>query len=156
MSPLPSTSNAFLLCRSGSRLYALPIEHVIETMRPLSTTGLADMPAFMLGLSIIRGATTPVVHVAHLLGEPLNTPITRFVTIKLGPRVVAFAVGEVIGVRLLATELMTEIPLLLQSVDSQQIAAISILDAELLVILQSTRVVPHAVWSMLDQSGQQP
>lgn len=149
----PSPSNAFLICRSGSRLCALPIEHVVETMRPLPTKTIPDMPSFMLGLAIIRGANAPVVHVASLMDDMANTPITRFVTIKLGTRIVAFAVDGVMGMRTLDAEAMAEVPLLLQTVDSSRIAAISILDAELLLVLQSARMVPDAVWTALDRQA---
>lgn len=151
MDSIPAPAQTYLICRSATRLCALPIEHVVETMRPQATTSLPDMPAFMVGLSIIRGASTPVIHIASLLGEASGVPVTRFVTVRLGPRVVALAVGAVLGIRLLSAQVLADVPLLLRSVDNQNIAAIGVLDAELMVVLEHTRMVPDTVWTTLNQ-----
>lgn len=147
----PSPSSAFLICRIGSELCALPIEHVLETMRSLPTQAIHDMPSFMLGVAIIRGAPTPVVHAASLVGAMTERSPARFVTVKLGLRRAAFAVDDVIGIRTLDTERMADIPLLLQAVGSNLVSAIGVLDAELLIVLQSARLVPSSVWVALDQ-----
>ncbi len=149
-----SPSNTFLICRGGSELCALPIEHVVETMRPLPIKAIPDMPSFMLGVAIIRGDPTPVVHVANLLDGVAERSPTRFVSIKLGARPLAFALDSVIGIRTLGMEVLSDIPLLLQAVDSNRVAAIGILDTELLLVLRSARLVPSAVWSTLDQQAQ--
>lgn len=146
-----SPSSTFLICRSGAELCALPIEHVVETMRPLPTQPIPDMPSFMLGVAIVRGVPTPVVHVATLVGQKTQKPPTRFVSIKLGLRRLAFAVEDVMGIRTLDTDVLADIPLLVQSVDCNHVAAISVLDEELLLVLQSARLVPSTVWAALDQ-----
>jgi len=151
MADSASPSCTFLICRSGAELCALPVEHVVETMRPLPTQPIPDMPPYMLGVAIIRGAPTPVVHVAKLLGQEAQKRPTRFVSIKLGVRCMAFAVEDVVGIRTLDTAVMADIPLLLQAVDSNHVTAISILDAELLLVLQSARLIPSSVWAALDQ-----
>ncbi|MET3131167.1 chemotaxis signal transduction protein [Oxalobacteraceae bacterium GrIS 1.11] len=53
-------STAVLLCRSQHRLRALPLLQVRESMRALPVEALPDMPPFMLGLAVIRGAALPV------------------------------------------------------------------------------------------------
>src|SRR5205809_310773 len=52
--------------RSGA--CALPLMHVIETMRPLPIEPMACALSFVRGISIIRGAPTPVVDLGALLG----------------------------------------------------------------------------------------
>jgi hypothetical protein len=47
--------SSWLLCRAGNLLCALPIEHVIEIMRPLPVEQIAGAPHYVRGLSIIRG-----------------------------------------------------------------------------------------------------
>ncbi len=148
---VPSASSAYLVCRSGSRLCALPIEQVVETMRPLPTSPLPDMPAFMVGAAIIRGAVVPVVSLAQLMGDTENGLPSRFVTLALGARKVAFAVEHVLGVRTLQAQTVEDTPLLLQAVDTGSVAAITILDAELLLLLQSARLIPDSLWTTLDQ-----
>ncbi len=146
----PPASLDYLICRSGARLCALPLACVVETMRPLPTRPVPDMPPFLLGVSIIRGATAPVVSVAQLLGEPATAPASRLVTIKMRGRAVAFAFDAVLGIRSLAAQCLADIPLLLHALDTSSVAAIAILDAELMVVLQSARIIPDAVWATLD------
>jgi purine-binding chemotaxis protein CheW len=58
-----------LLCRVRERLCALPLAHVVETMRPLPIEPLGGMPGFVQGIAIIRGAPVPVVDAGALLGS---------------------------------------------------------------------------------------
>ena len=145
-----SQSDFFLILRSVLRLCALPLENVSETMRSLPIEPMPDMPVFLLGLSIIRGAIVPVVNVATLLGYGGHPSPARFVTLKLGDRRVAFAVDEVIGVRRLTSETTAEIPSLLGAADAGLIDAMTTLDAELILVLQAAHLIPDAVWDALD------
>lgn len=150
MAGFPSASNIYLVCRSGTCLCALPIEQVLETMRPLPTSALSAMPPFMMGATIVRGAVVPVLNLAQLVGGTEKGGPTRFVTLSLGARTVALAVEHVLGVRTLNAQAVDDIPLLLQAVDTGSIAAITILDAELLLFLRSARLVPDSLWAALD------
>lgn len=147
---VPNPSDDFLLCRSGERLCALPLAHVVETMRPLPTRPIPGMPPFLLGVAIIRDVTAPVLSLGRLLGEAAPATPTRFVTLRLAQRIVALACDEVLGVRTLAAQLLADIPLLLQALDSGSVSAITTLDAELMLILRSARMVSDAVWAALD------
>ena len=111
---------------------------------------MPEMPAFLRGISLIRGAVVPVVDVASLLDTNQNLTSTRFVTLKLGDRRIAFAVDDVIGVRRLANEASAAMPPLLRTTDAGLIDTITTLDAELILILEATYVIPDAVWEALD------
>jgi chemotaxis signal transduction protein len=65
-------SDRFLLCCIGSRVGALAVRDVRETMRPLPVEPLARAPPFVRGLATIRGFPTPVVDFGRLL--LLNSP----------------------------------------------------------------------------------
>src|SRR5580692_5756315 len=70
-----------LLCRVQARWCALPLRHVIETMRPLPTSPIPGAPAFVDGLAVIRGAPVPVVSLSRLLGAT-TTQATRLVCVR--------------------------------------------------------------------------
>src|SRR5690242_14990318 len=57
-----------LVFRAGPLLCALRLDEVIETMRPLETRTLAGTPAFVRGITVLRGVPTPVIDVSRLLG----------------------------------------------------------------------------------------
>jgi purine-binding chemotaxis protein CheW len=147
------SSGLAVLCRVGSRLCALPIEHVAETMRPLPLEPLLNMPTFILGLSIIRGAATPVVHAGRLLGAVDGEPPTRLLTLKVGERRVALAVDAVVGIRDLAGQVLETLPPLLQEAAAEVVSAVGTLDAGLLLLLRSARIVPERVWPALESQA---
>lgn len=140
---------SYLLCRSHSRLCALPLQHVRETMRALPLDTVPAMPAFMLGVSVIRGQVVPVLDLASLTGAGATSAAARYVTLDLGQRQVALAVDEVIGVRSLAGAELGAVPPLLDAADAGVLAALTTLDAELLLVLQTSVLVPDALWPLL-------
>lgn len=140
----------WLLCCSGRHLFALPLDHVIETMRALPIEAVTRAPAYVCGLSIIRGAPTIVIDSARLLGEETG-PHDRFVTLSTGARTVAIATASVLGVVEDAHEL-SELPPLLQDA-ADTITSIGARDAELLLCLQASRLVPDEVLDRLDLEG---
>ncbi len=134
-------SDFSLLCRVGSRLCALPLQHVLETLRPLPVEPLSGAPEHVLGIALIRGVAQPVVDVARLLGEP-DAQVTRYITILVGERRVALAVGAVLGTRPLMKDAWQQLPPLLRHAGQEAVAALGELDAELLLVLDSARLVP--------------
>jgi len=155
MSSDVSNASGFLICRCGSQLCAFSLEHVIESMRPLPVSAIPDMPPFLLGVAIIRGALTPVVQLSQLIGAKASMLSTRFVTMATGTRITAFAVDSVIGVHLLDLALVLPITILSTQVESSNIAAITLLDSELLLVLQNSRIINDEVWNALTCQDQQ-
>jgi purine-binding chemotaxis protein CheW len=138
------------MCRVGARLCALPLEQVVETMRPLPAVPIAGAPAFVRGVSLIRGDSVPVVDAATLVGEPESQP-TRFVTVAVDHRRIALAVDAVLGVRTLPAGTLHDLPPLLHHAETELVTALGELDAELLLVLQCAHLVPEAVWLLLEQ-----
>jgi purine-binding chemotaxis protein CheW len=144
--------HVLVLCAHG-RLYALPREHVIETLRPLPVRHLDGVPPFVTGLAVVRGAPLPVIDLARLLGRHTashagheNSPAPgRFVTVRVGQPPVALAVDAVVGLRALPTESLLELPALLGDAGSDAVASIATLDAELLLVLRAARIVPDEI-----------
>lgn len=141
-----------LVCRVGARTCALPLAAVIETMRPLPVEPVRGSPAFVRGISIIRGAPVPVVDAAGLIGGAAVAP-ARLVTLRVGERTVALAVDAVLGVQTLDTASLAALPPLLGEAAREVVAAIGMLDAGLLVVLDATRLVPDEVFASLEGVG---
>ncbi|RDU98015.1 chemotaxis protein CheW [Trinickia dinghuensis] len=144
----------FLICRSDTQLYAIPLAQVIETMRPLPIKRVADTPAFVLGISIIRGKGVPVLDTSLLVDSSAGTRPTRYVTIKIEARTACLAVDEVIGIRQVSPTLRADVPPLLHPSNSEIVAAIGTLDAELLVVLQSAHLISDELWHAINHSAE--
>jgi purine-binding chemotaxis protein CheW len=141
-------TSQFVVCRVGSRLCALPLDHVTETMRPLPCEPFAGAPEFVRGVSMIRGTAVPVVDAGLLLGtEPGSA--TRLVSISVDGRTIGLAVDAVIGVREIAEDALHHLSPLLEGACGGTIIALGALDSELLVVLRESRIVPDSVWSLI-------
>jgi purine-binding chemotaxis protein CheW len=139
-----------LLCRLGAGLCALPLDCVVETMRPLPVARVDHAPPFVLGLAVVRGEAIPVIDGARLLGAGHPSAAQRFVTLKVGARRVALAVDDVVGLRDLASVSLGSLPPLLGQAESDAVAAIGSLDQQLLLVLGGARAVPASAWAALE------
>ena len=153
LAPPGSERLTALVCRARDRLCALPVAQVVETMRPLPLQPLGAMPPFVKGLAAIRGAAVPVVDLGLLLGAAAPAAPARFVTVRAGARLVALAVEEIAGVRVLAGGDLAALPPLLRDASDGAAAALGRLDAELLYVLELSRAVPDDVWRALAAAG---
>ncbi|HMN85427.1 MAG TPA: chemotaxis protein CheW [Bauldia sp.] len=136
-------SGRSLVCRLPATLCALPIEAVVETLRPLPVERVAGAPDFVLGLSVIRGEPTAVVDLSLLLSGHGGTP-RRFVVVRAGERRVAIAVDDVDGIRRLDRDRLATLPPLLREAAADRIALVGSLDADLLVTLDGARLVTES------------
>jgi len=138
-----------LLCRVGDFLCALPLEHVEEAMRPMAVEAIAGVPSFVRGLAVVRGVPIPVVDAGSLFSG-VASHATRFVTVKTGSRRIALAVDAVVGVVEIPPGSLEALPLLFQDSTLDMIAAIGTLDTDLLLVLQSARLIPEELWAVLE------
>jgi purine-binding chemotaxis protein CheW len=110
---------------------------------------IAGMPSFVRGVAVIRGAPTAVVDAAALVSGVASHP-TRFVTMKIGMRRIALAVDRVVGVVEIPLSSLRALPPLFQDASLEVIAAVGTLDAELLLVLQGTRLIAEEHWAELE------
>lgn len=148
MTDAPST-DAYLLCRLGASVCAVPLVHVSETMRPLPVEPLSGVPGFLLGVAVIRGAPTPVVDAGKLIGAVAHDA-RRFVTLKTGGRVTALAVESVLGIRRLPAAALAAVPPLVREAAGDTLRAVAALDSELTFVLDAARLIPEPLWSAIE------
>jgi len=140
------TSGLSLLCRVGASVGVLPLAATVETYRPLPVEPVAGSPPFVLGVAVVRGAALPVVDLTRLVTGRPGRP-TRFVTVKARERHVALAVDAVIGVRPLPKQWLHSLPPLLSASDGETVVAVGTLDAELAMVLETSRLAAGDVFS---------
>jgi len=142
-------SSVFVV-RVGARVCALPLHHVVETMRPLPIDPVVGTPGFISGVSVIRGIATPVVDLKALLDNSENSPsFGRFVVLKLDNRQIAIGVDSVVGLGNLDAAQLGKLPPLLRDVCADLFDSFGSRDAQLLLVLRAARIVPDEVWATL-------
>jgi purine-binding chemotaxis protein CheW len=149
----PSGPSQVLLARLASRFCAFPLPSVVECMRPLPTETIPAAPRFLRGVAVIRGAPTPVVDLAVVVGAPGDTPPGRYVLLRVGDRRVAVAVDRVLGVFRADGAILGDLPPLLQDAEAASVAAIGMRDEQLVLVLNPTKIIPEDVWRALESSG---
>ena len=140
-----------LAFRAGTLICALPLDQVIETMRPLPTRPLAGTPAFVRGISVLRGVPTPVIDVARLLGGG-RVEAERYIGVLADRGPVALATGPVLGIRDTDARPGEAHPALLGAAGGL-VAGVGTLGSEPLLLLQGMRSVPDEVWEAAAAAG---
>lgn len=141
-----------LVARARALQCALPLSHVVEIMRPLPIESIAHAPSFMLGVAIVRGVPTPVIDCGAFVQAQSGAAHTRWASIRCGERTAALAFESILGVRALPAH-GDDLPPLLAGAPSAALSGLATLDAELLLVLHGSRLVPEGVWNALDGRG---
>ncbi|BCJ40214.1 hypothetical protein GCM10010168_30720 [Actinoplanes ianthinogenes] len=136
-----------LVFRAGPLYCALPLDEVVETMRPLPTRPLAGTPPYVRGLTILRGEPSPVIDVTRLL-TGTTSEIDRYVAVRAGRGPVACATGPVLGVRLVEATPPDGPSTLFTGASRSLVAAVGTVGTEPLLVLRSIRTVPDEVWEL--------
>jgi purine-binding chemotaxis protein CheW len=144
MSGEQSAPRRVLACRAGACLFGFPLESLLEIMPPLAVTPLRDAPAYVAGVSLVRGRPTPVIDVRRMLGLDDARAAVRWVALKVGARCIVLAVEEVIGFRSLDRAVLQDMPPLLAGAGAGVVSEIGAMDAELVVVLETGRMLESA------------
>ena len=141
------SESSVLAVRGGGHFCAVPLPQVVEVMRPLPVERIAGAPDCVTGLAIVRGKAVPVVDLAALLGDMENpaaepAAAARWVALRVGDRTVVLEVEAVLAIRSLDAARFTALPPLWQGPRPPAVAALCALDRELLIVLETTRLLP--------------
>jgi purine-binding chemotaxis protein CheW len=152
--PDGSVAEPALVFRAGTLLCAVRLAEVIETMRPLPVHRVADAPAFVSGLCILRGRPAPVVDVALLL-TGVAAEALRFVAVRTERGLVALATGTVIDVCASPPADGRENAAPLGPTAARLVAGVGTVGDEPLFQLRSMRILPDEMWDVGSTSGAQ-
>ena len=138
-----------LVFRAGSRLYAMPLESVVEVMPVPRYRFVLGAPAFVLGVTVLRGEVAPVVDLSRLVSGEASEP-TRAIVLRVGQRLVTVVVEGIDSCVALPGSELRSMPPLLSGADSGA-AELRLLDGQLLVVLEAARLLSESLQASLMQ-----
>jgi purine-binding chemotaxis protein CheW len=141
-----------LVFRCAAHRLAIPATEVLEIMRPLPVKPINSSYPFLAGMAVIRGKAVPVINVIRWFDTESRESALRFITLRVGQRVVALGVSEVIGLKVFLAPQLGALPPLLGNSNTLAITGLEVLDRELLVILNSAKILSDEQWAELPNS----
>jgi purine-binding chemotaxis protein CheW len=75
--PTPESNRQLLLFVLDEKLYGLALENLVEINRPLPITSLPNLPAWLQGITNVRGDIVSVLDIRAFFGEPSQEIIPR-------------------------------------------------------------------------------
>lgn len=136
-----------ILIRAGGHRCAVPLANVSEVMRILPIKPIAGAAVYVRGISVVRGQSIPVIDLGVLLGNAAADDGGRLIVLRVNERNVAMAVDAIGGLATLSPSMLSEIPPLLHDACAEFLAGIGVLDGELLMVLQASRIITDKTWS---------
>lgn len=90
---MPAATGA-LFVQTGTKVCALPLVHVVETMRPLPVAPLPGVDSTVLGLVVAQGAPVPLLDLGRFVGAESDpaAPGRRYITVRVRERQVLLLV----------------------------------------------------------------
>ncbi len=146
-----SCSRPWLFGSVGSVYFSFSIADIIAVFRPAPIRSIPGPPA-LLGISVARGKSVPVLDLATLLGVT-EASVHRFLLVRVGDRQVILAVDKIEGIMRLDVQQISRLPPLLKHLDRIGISEIVTLDGELVTLLEASRLIPNNFWSQLGANG---
>jgi chemotaxis protein CheZ len=132
--------------------FAIPIIKVREIINLPAVTGLPESPAYLKGVTNLRGSVIPLVDLKSLIKAPDDgTGGGKVIVIASGSIMFGIIVDGITGV-LSLDEASIESPEGLPHGRAEQVSGVAKLDGRLIVILDTTRLIPLNDQSLLEEA----
>jgi purine-binding chemotaxis protein CheW len=142
-----AASAQFVGFEIAGQKYLFRIERIQEIITPGSVTRVPDVPAYVVGVSNLRGTIIPVIDLRLLFGLPPRTPDadTRTIVVNIGDRTMGCMVDAVSQVIRIPVEQIHSAPDTVASDGQRSVEGFARAGADLFILLD--------VGSLLDPAG---
>jgi purine-binding chemotaxis protein CheW len=130
----------------GGEAYGVEIGRVEEIIRMQAITRIPNGPAFIEGVTNLRGRVIPVLDLRKRFGLPASesTRRSRIVVGELGEHTVGLVVDGVSEVLLVSSEAVEPPSTLVTSADSAFLRGVAKLDERLILLLDLSRILTRS------------
>ena len=130
--------NQYVSFNLSSEQYAIPIQYVEAIIKMQKLTHMPQAPAYVEGVTNLRGAVLPVIDLRKRLGLPAEeyNLETRIIVIQVEEKKIGLIVDAVHAVLTLSSKQIDPTPALVTRLDSEFISGIAKTDQQLLILLE--------------------
>jgi purine-binding chemotaxis protein CheW len=130
----------------AGELYAADVDHVREIIRPQEVSPVPRAPAFIEGMTNLRGKVVPVVNFRRLMGFPPQeqTKRTRVLIVEFNHQLVGAVVDGVSQVTRLSTEAIEPPSHIVTRIDTAYLKGVAPIGPQLAIVLDLDRVLDDA------------
>ena len=130
----------------GGEAYGVEIGRVEEIIRMQPITRIPNGPAFIEGVTNLRGRVIPVLDLRKRFGLPASAPTrrSRIVVGELGEHTVGLVVDGVSEVLLVSSEAVEPPSTLVTTADSAFLRGVAKLDERLILLLDLSRILSRS------------
>ncbi|MGH9903156.1 MAG: chemotaxis protein CheW [Pyrinomonadaceae bacterium] len=145
--------------RVGTELFGVPISAVQEIVRVPAIARIPQSPAFVEGVSNLRGRIITVVDMRKRLGHKVSEAgaggerdrRSRILVVEAGGRLVGVIVDEVTEVLRLAEDRVEAAPPMVAKLDNQYINGVGKLDEDLLILIDIEKILTADQLTAIDE-----
>ena len=144
----------YLTFTLGAGEYGVEILKVQEIRGYEAVTRIANAPAFIKGVSNLRGTIVPIVdmRIKFNLGEPEYNAFTVVIILNVAGRVVGMVVDSVSDVIELKPEQIRPTPDFSSSFDTKYITGLGTVDQRMLILVDIERLMSASDMALIEQT----
>lgn len=130
--------------------YALPIEEIQEIIRFAEPTVIPDVPDYVKGIVNLRDSVLPIIDLRLMLGlEATNVDeFTKVIVLNCSGMKIGFVVDRIYEVLRIEKSRIDKPPSLISGDDAKRIKGIIKMDERVILLLDSTALVPEEISSL--------
>ena len=150
-------THEYLTFTLGAEEYGVDILKVQEIRGYEAVTKIANAPAFIKGVSNLRGTIVPIVdmRIKFNLGEPEYNAFTVVIILNMAGRVVGMVVDRVSDVIELKPEQIRPAPDFSSSFDTKYITGLGTVDERMLILVDIEKLMSGADMALMEQASVQ-
>lgn len=138
-----ASTGQYLVFSLGGEEYAIDILKVQEIKRYEKTTRIANTPAFVKGVTNLRGVIVPIIdlRIKFSLDSAEYSEDTVFIVVNVKGKIVGFVVDKVSDVMTLDADIMQPTPDFTVSVSSDFIKGLVSIEERMLIVVDIERLI---------------
>jgi purine-binding chemotaxis protein CheW len=152
-----STHHEYLSFRLGGESYGIDILKVQEIRGYEKPTAIANAPAFIMGVTNLRGVIVPILDLRVRFGmpEPKYDEFTVVIILNVAARVVGVVVDSVSDVLTLAAEAIRPAPEFASATfDAKYITGLATVDEQLVILLDIEHLMSGREMALVEEMAE--